>query len=153
VFPKGSGPAPARDQAHEVHGSLGPRVNALAKRNARGRLPGGTPGEGEPHAGCGEGVLETGLVATAPAPYSIRNRSGVEGTARREGGSVNWGDPPAPVGRSIPRGSLPWYKATPKSRAVRKESERGIVPMIAKTTELSVGKAPHYGDARAARGG
>ena len=75
-----------------MHGSLGPRVNALAKRNARGRLPGGTPGEGEPHAGCGEGVLETGLVATAPAPYSIRNRSGVEEMACSEGRTVTWGD-------------------------------------------------------------
>lgn len=34
-------------------------------------------------------------------------------------------------------GSASWYKAMPKSRAVRRESEWGIVPLMAETTELS----------------
>jgi hypothetical protein len=38
---------------------LGPDANALAERNADGRLPGGEPCEGEPHARFWEGVLET----------------------------------------------------------------------------------------------
>ena len=82
-----------------------------------------------------------------------RNRSGVEETACREGWSVNWGDPPAPVGVVDHRGSKPVYKATPKSRAVQRESERDIVPMIAETTELGVGKDPHFGDAQAVKDG
>jgi len=35
---------------------------------------------------------------TAPAPYFIRSRSGVEKAACREGWSVNWGGPPAAGG-------------------------------------------------------
>jgi hypothetical protein len=84
---------------------------------------------------------------------AARNRSGVEETACSEGRSVNWGEPPAPGVEVDSPGSRPWYKATPKSRAVRRQSERGIVPKIAETTELGVGKAPHFGDARAARDG
>lgn len=82
---------------------------------------------------------------------AARNCTGVEEAACSEGRSVNWGGPPAPA---VERpGSMPWYKATPKSGAVRRESERAIVPKIVETTELGVGKAPHFGDARAARGG
>jgi hypothetical protein len=51
------------------------------------------------------------------------------------------------------RGSSFRYKATPKSGAVRRESERAIVPTIAGTTEPGVGKGPHFGDAHPARGG
>jgi hypothetical protein len=51
------------------------------------------------------------------------------------------------------RGSLPAYKATPKAQVVQRESERGIVPTISETTELGVGKAPDFGDARTAKGG
>jgi len=51
------------------------------------------------------------------------------------------------------RGSLSRYKATPKSGAVQRESEGAVVPMIVETTELGVGKGPHFGDARSARGG
>ena len=84
---------------------------------------------------------------------AARNRSGVEEMACSEGRTVNWGDPTAPVGASNSRGSLPWYKAKPKSRAVQRESERVVVPMIVETTQLGVGKGPHFGDARAARDG
>ena len=84
---------------------------------------------------------------------AARNRSGVEETACSEGWSVNWGEPPVPGVEVDSPGSMPWYKATPKSRAVRRQSERGTVPRIAETTQLGVGKAPHFGDARAARDG
>jgi len=90
---------------------------------------------------------------TAPAPYFIRNRPGVEEMACSEGWSVNWGEPPAPEVEVDSPGSMPWYKATPKSRAVRRQSERDIVPRIAETTQLGEGKAPHFGGARAARDG
>jgi hypothetical protein len=85
---------------------------------------------------------------------AAQTRSGVEEMACSEGRSVNWGDPPAPVGDVDRRGSWPWYKATPKARAVQRESERAIsVPMTAATTELGRGKGPHFGDAHAARDG
>jgi len=58
---------------------------------------------------------------------AARNRSGVEETACSEGRSGNWGDPTAPVVEVDSHGSMPWYKATPKSRVVRRESERAIV--------------------------
>jgi hypothetical protein len=46
------------------HGKrLGQTPTPLARRNAAGRLPGGAPCEGEPHARCGEGVQETDLDA------------------------------------------------------------------------------------------
>jgi hypothetical protein len=92
-------------------------------------------------------------VVRARVSGAARNRSGVEEMACSEGRAVNWGDPPAPVGEVESYGSLPWYKATPKSRAARRESERVTVPRIAETTELGVGKAPHFGDARVARDG
>jgi hypothetical protein len=84
---------------------------------------------------------------------AARNRSGVQGggTQRRPG--VQLGRPSRTRGQVEGRGSMPWYKATPKAGAVRRESERGIVPVIAETTELGVGKAPHFGGARAARDG
>ena len=47
------------DQAKYPRGPLGTDANVVARRNASVRLPGGKPGEGEPHAGFGEGVLET----------------------------------------------------------------------------------------------
>jgi hypothetical protein len=84
---------------------------------------------------------------------AARNPSGVEELACSEGRSVNWGGPPAPAGEVDSRGSMSWYKATPKSRAARRESEWVIVPAIAETTELGVGKDPHFGDARVARDG
>jgi hypothetical protein len=85
---------------------------------------------------------------------AARNRSGVGEMACSESRSVNWGDPPAPVGEVDRHGSRPWYKATPKSRAVRRESERAIfVLMTAETTQLGRGKGPHFGGARAARDG
>jgi hypothetical protein len=84
---------------------------------------------------------------------AARNRSGVWEMACSVSRSVNWGDPTAPVGQVESPGSWPWYKANPKSRAVRRESERGVVPRIAETTQLGVGKAPHFGGARAARDG
>jgi hypothetical protein len=84
---------------------------------------------------------------------AARNRSGVWEAARSEGRSVNWGDPTAPGGEVESPGSMPWHKATPKSRVVRRESERAIVLMIRATTERRKGKGPHFGDARAARDG
>jgi len=70
-----------------------------------------------------------------------------------EGWSVNWGGPPAPDGVVDHHGSMPVYQATPKSRAVQRESERVVVPTIVETTQLGVGKDPYFGDAQAARGG
>ena len=84
---------------------------------------------------------------------SPRNLSGVWEMACREGWSVNWGEPPAPVGVVDHRGSEPVYKATPKSRAVRRQSERVVVPVIVETTELGVGKDPYFGDVQAAKDG
>ncbi len=84
---------------------------------------------------------------------AARNRSGVREVACSEGRSVNWGGPPAPV-REVDSGeSVSRYKPRAKSGAVRRESERGIVPRIAETTQLGVGKAAHFGDARIARDG
>jgi hypothetical protein len=57
---------------------------------------------------------------------AAQTRSGVEEMACNDGRSVNWGDPPAPVGDVDRRGSKLWYKATPKVRAVRRESERAV---------------------------
>jgi len=95
------------------------------------------------------GVETPGLCArhlqrlgTAPAPYSTRNRSGVEEMVCSEGRTVNWGDPPAPVGEIDSPGSLPWYKATPKSRAVRRESERVVLLMTVETTQLDAREGP-----------
>jgi hypothetical protein len=51
------------------------------------------------------------------------------------------------------RGSSSRYKAIPKAGAVRRESERVIVPMIVGTAEPGVGKDPHFGDAHPVRGG
>jgi hypothetical protein len=45
------------------------------------------------------------------------------------------GDPPAPVSPVDDRGSTPWYKATPKARAVRRESERAERERIPPTVE------------------
>ena len=70
------------------------------------------------------------------------NRSGVREAACRESRLVNWGDPPAPVGEIDRRGSEPWYKASPKSGAVRRESEWGVVPLTAETTQLGPRKGP-----------
>jgi hypothetical protein len=46
-----------------------------------------------------------------------------------------------------------WHKATPKSRAVRRESERVVVLMTVETTQLDAREDPYFGDARAARDG
>ncbi len=73
---------------------------------------------------------------------TARNRSGVEEMACSEGRSVTWGYPPAPVCDVDRRGSRSWYKATPKSRAVRRESERVVVLMTPKTTQLGARKGP-----------
>ena len=73
---------------------------------------------------------------------AARNRSGVEEMACSEGRTVNWGDPPAPVGEIDSPGSLPWYKATPKSRAVRRESERVVLLMTVETTQLDAREGP-----------
>ena len=84
---------------------------------------------------------------------AARNRSGVEESACSEGRSVNWGGPTAPVSEVESHGSMSRYKATPKSGAVRRESERVAVPMIAETTQLGVGKGPHFGGVHVARDG
>ena len=84
---------------------------------------------------------------------AARNRSGVRETACSEGRSVNWGGPPVPVREVDSGGSMSRYKPKAKSGAVRRESERGIVPRIVETTHLDVGKAAHFGDARVARDG
>jgi hypothetical protein len=38
--------------------------------------------------------------------------------------------------------SMSWYKATPKSRAVRRESERVVVLKTPETTQLGARKGP-----------
>src|SRR6266542_3222629 len=70
------------------------------------------------------------------------NRSDVKEAACRESRLVNWGDPPAPAGEIDRRGSEPWYKAPPKSGAVRRESEWGVVPLTVETTQLGPRKGP-----------
>ncbi len=84
---------------------------------------------------------------------AARNRSGVKETACSEGRSVNRGGPTAPVRDVESGGSNARYKPHAKAGMVRRESERGIVPMIVETTQLGVGKAAHFGEARAARDG
>jgi len=83
------------------------------------------------------------------SPEPLRRRGG--GMPRRLVGQL--GRPSRSRWLVDSHGSMPWYKAIPKSRALRRESERGILPGIAETTQLGVGKAPHFGDARAARDG
>ena len=73
---------------------------------------------------------------------AARNHFGVEEVACSEGHSVNWGSSPAPDGEVDSRGSELWYKATPKSRAVRRDSERGIVLLTTETTELGAREGP-----------
>jgi hypothetical protein len=70
------------------------------------------------------------------------NRSGVKEAACSEGRLVNWGDPPAPDGEIDRCGSEPRYKATPKSGAARRESEWGVVPVTAETTQLDLREGP-----------
>jgi hypothetical protein len=84
---------------------------------------------------------------------AARNRSGVKETACSEGRSVNRGGPTVPDRDVDSGGSNARYKPHAKAGTVRRESERGIVPMIAATTQLGVGKAAHFGDARVARDG
>lgn len=54
---------------------------------------------------------------------------------------------PHPWRGSIAAEACPGIRATPKSRGVRRESERVTVPTIVETTELDVGKDPHFGGA------
>ena len=72
--------------------------------------------------------------------------SGGMGAGRKRGrkatAPVRYPILPHPTAMSIAAGSEPWYKATPKSRAVRRDSEWGIVPLMAETTELSRRKGP-----------
>jgi len=84
---------------------------------------------------------EAKAVVRALESGAARNRSGVEESACSEGRSATWGDPPAPVSEVDSRGSRPWYKATPKSRVVRRESER-VVLMTPKTTQLGAREGP-----------
>jgi hypothetical protein len=84
---------------------------------------------------------------------AARNRSGVKERACSEGRPVNRGGPTAPDRDVDSGGSNARYKPHAKAGTVRRESERGIVPMIAETTQLGVGKAAHFGDARVARDG
>jgi hypothetical protein len=58
------------------------------------------------------------------------NSSGVRVVARSEGWPVNWGEPPAPVARSIAAEACAGIRREPKSGAVRRQSERGTVPTI-----------------------
>jgi hypothetical protein len=81
------------------------------------------------------------------------NSSGVKVVARSEGWPVNWGEPPAPVARSIAAEACAGIRREPKSGAARRQSEWAIVPMIAGTTEPGVGKGPHFGGACDARSG
>jgi hypothetical protein len=48
-------------------GRLDHRPTRVAPRNARNRLPGGAPDEGEPHVRCGKGALETERRSRRPA--------------------------------------------------------------------------------------
>ena len=84
---------------------------------------------------------------------AARNRSGV---LRRHAAKAGWSTGealPHPTARSTAAEAWPGIRLKPKAGAVRRESERGIIPRIVETTELGVGKAPHFGDARVARDG
>ena len=84
---------------------------------------------------------------------AVRTPSGVGEMACSEGRLVNWGGSPAPVAKSRAAEACAGISREAKSRAAQRQSERGIVPVIGETTELVVGKAPHFGDVLAARGG
>jgi len=101
------------------------RVNEGVGQPVGARL--GLAGSG--YSGAGR---KRGHAATAPARYPLL---------------------PHPSREVDSGGSVSWYKPKAKSGAVRRESERGIVPRIVETTQLGVGKAAHFGDARAARDG
>jgi hypothetical protein len=124
------------------------KLQAVANANsAASKVETRKGSSGPSPAGLGEG--------SSPRPWFWSTSEPLRrmGDGSSEGRSMNWGDPHAPGGVVDHRGSLPVYKATPKSRAVRRESERVVVPMIAETTQLGVGKDPHFGGARAARDG
>jgi len=87
------------------------------------------------------GVCTAKAAVRAVDSGAARNRSGVEEMACSEGWSVNWGGPPAPAVVDG-HGSRSWYKRTAKSRAARRESERGTVPLTAETTELGPREGP-----------
>ena len=81
------------------------------------------------------------------------HRPGEEEMAGSEGCWVDRGGPPAPVVEVDSHGSMPWYKSTLNSKAAQEEPERGLLPEIPGTTQLGVGRAPHFGGARGARAG
>lgn len=61
-------------------------------------------------------------------------RTGVEEVACRHGWSVNWGDPPAPVAKSIAAEAGPGISVKRNPGPVRRESERDVVPLTVGTT-------------------
>src|SRR5262245_14793892 len=73
---------------------------------------------------------------------AARNRSGVEGSACSEGRPGDWGDPTAPVGRSIAAEACPGIRPQPKSRAVPRESHRAVVVLTPETTQLGAREGP-----------
>ena len=69
---RGHFPAPFGGPARSTAERLGQRPTPVARRNGAGRLLGGEPCAGEPHARFWRGLLETGsclCVGTAPAAY------------------------------------------------------------------------------------
>jgi hypothetical protein len=79
-------------------------------------------------------MLWAKAAARAMDSGAARDRIGVGEMACWEGWPVNWGGPPEPAASPIAAEAWPGIRQPPKSESVRRESERGIVPMIAGTT-------------------
>jgi len=83
--------------------------------------------------------------AAHPSGNGAVGLPGVEGTARAQGSMRNRRDPSAP----------PWsgqdrtYKPMAKSSGAQRESEGVVVPTMGRQQNLSGGKGPHFGHARA----
>jgi hypothetical protein len=90
LLPEGTRPMQCMDR-------LGNRPTPVAQENAGHRLPGGAPGEGEPHAGYGEEVLETGgSVPTVCAPAGDRRNRLIAHQPYRASALLHSGSEPTP---------------------------------------------------------
>ncbi len=139
-------PLPRGNQAEEPSPTRGPVANAMAARNAAGRLPGGEPCEGEPHARFWKGVLETErgpwrriepLCGKPQESAAGPTDSGHRASALLHPSAPLWSE----QGRS--------YKPMAKSSGAQRESEGVVVPLMGVQQNAPGGKGPCFGRASA----